>query len=109
MPTELGKDCALTFFYELLHDANEPRTIGNMNSVPEKIIRNGPATIVFWKDGTKTIVKHDGTGDDSTYTAFCAAVAKKIFRTNTQIKKVIKTTLCDQNKGDKDECQQGNN
>ena len=23
---------------------------------------NGPATIVFWKDGTKTVVKHDGKG-----------------------------------------------
>lgn len=27
---------------------------------PKRIIRNGPATIVFWKDGTKTVVKcHD--------------------------------------------------
>lgn len=29
-------------------------------ATPLRVIRNGPATIVFWKDGTKTVVKcHD--------------------------------------------------
>lgn len=29
-------------------------------ATPERVVRNGPATIVFWKDGTKTVVKcHD--------------------------------------------------
>lgn len=32
--------------------------IGSKNSItPTKIIFNGPATIVFWDDGTKTVVK----------------------------------------------------
>lgn len=33
----------------------------NLPSMVEKIVYNGPATIVFWKDGTKTVVKcHEG-------------------------------------------------
>lgn len=48
------------------------------------------ATVVFWKDGTKTIVKcPEGTPYDE-YTAFCAAVAKKFYGTNSAIKRVIK-------------------
>ena len=29
---------------------------------PKEIRFNGPATIIFWEDGTKTVVKHDGKG-----------------------------------------------
>lgn len=48
------------------------------------------ATVVFWKDGTKTIVKcPEGTPYDE-YTAFCVAVAKKFYGTNSAIKRVIK-------------------
>lgn len=31
--------------------------IWNQTPVPEKVIFNDPATIVYWKDGTKTVVK----------------------------------------------------
>lgn len=48
------------------------------------------ATVVFWKDGTKTIVKcPEGTPYDE-YTAFCVAVTKKFYGTNSAIKRVIK-------------------
>ncbi len=48
------------------------------------------ATVVFWKDGTKTIVKcPEGTPYDE-YTAFCVAVAKKFYGTNSAVKRVIK-------------------
>lgn len=59
--------------------------------VPNKILKSGNATIVFWNDGTKTIVKlpEGDTPDD--YAAFTAALAKKVFGTNTQVKKIIKT------------------
>ena len=57
---------------------------------PRKIIYNNKATIVFWKDGTKTIVKRsEGTKDDK-YAAFCSALAKKIFDTNSNLKRCIK-------------------
>jgi hypothetical protein len=56
---------------------------------PKKIIRNGPATVVFWPDNTKTVVKCSDGDKDSTYTAFCAALAQKIFGSNSKIKKMV--------------------
>ena len=50
----------------------------------KKIIFNGPATIVFWTDGTKTIVRYNDeteTIDDREKAVF-AACAKKLLGTN---------------------------
>lgn len=54
-----------------------------------QIIFSGPKTIVIWSDGSKTIVScsKDDTYDD--YIGFCAAVAKKMFGSTSQVKKVI--------------------
>ena len=67
---------------------------------PKKIIVNGPATIVIWEDGSKTVVKkevglHVGylsrVGEDNfAYYGFLAALAKKIFGNNSHLKRVIK-------------------
>ena len=59
--------------------------------IPERILKSGTATIVFWKDGTKTIVKlpEGDTPDD--YSAFTAALAKKVFGSNSKVKKVMRT------------------
>lgn len=40
---------------------------------------NGPATIVFWKDGTKTVVKFDGEGAKSKKLAILYAFIRKIY------------------------------
>ena len=57
---------------------------------PRKIIYSGDCTIVFWYDGTKTIVRRSkGTKDDK-HSAFCAALAKKVFNTNSELKRKIK-------------------
>ena len=40
---------------------------------------NGPATIVFWKDGTKTVVKHDGKGRKDKRQAVLYAFIRKIY------------------------------
>lgn len=40
---------------------------------------NGPATIVFWKDGTKTVVKHDGKGRKDKRLAVLYAFIRKIY------------------------------
>ena len=57
----------------------------------KKIIFSGPKTIVLWSDGTKTIVSmsKDETNFDPE-AAFCAAYAKKMFGTNSKIKRIIK-------------------
>lgn len=57
---------------------------------PKKIIRNGPATIVMWPDNTKTVVKRAEGEEDNTYSAFCAALAIKIFGSNSKVKKTVK-------------------
>lgn len=57
---------------------------------PKRIIRNGPATIVFWADDTKTIVKCAPDEEDNAYAAFTAALAIKIFGSNSGLKKLIK-------------------
>lgn len=40
---------------------------------------NGPATVVFWKDGTKTVVKHDGNGRKDKKMAVLYAFIRKIY------------------------------
>ena len=58
---------------------------------PQKIIYSGNRTIVFWNDGTKTIVKVAKGQEFDEYLGFIAAYAKKMFGTNTKIKKLIKS------------------
>ena len=56
---------------------------------PERVIFSGPKTIVFWLDGTKTIVSlMDGEEHDE-YAAFCAAVVKKMFGQTHKAKKFL--------------------
>lgn len=61
--------------------------------IPTKIIYNGPATIVFWMDGTKTIVKRSKKEKDNKYNAFCAALAKKIYGTNSNVNRIVKSGI----------------
>ena len=65
----------------------------NLRAISElavkKIISNGPATIVFWNDGTKTIVKRDNYDEDDLYDAVANALAKKIFGSTSKFHKTI--------------------
>lgn len=60
---------------------------------PVKIIYNGPATIVFWADGTKTVVKRAKKEKDNKYNAFCAALAKKLFGNNSRVNAIVKSGI----------------
>ena len=58
----------------------------------KQVIFSGPKTIVFWLDGTKTIVSC-GEGDhNDPYAGFCAAVTKRVFGSTSQAKKVLART-----------------
>lgn len=57
---------------------------------PRRIIHNGFATIVFWNDGTKTVVKCAEDDEPDAYMAFCAAYCKKVFGSNSHLKRAIK-------------------
>ena len=60
---------------------------------PKRIIKNGIATIVFWNDGTKTIVKCAADDEPDDYMAFCAAYCKKVFGSNSWLKRTIKKAV----------------
>lgn len=64
----------------------------NCNSLyprPVKIIYNPPATIVLWTDGTKTVVKCCEEDEYNEYYGFLCALGKKMFGTNSHLKKLI--------------------
>lgn len=60
--------------------------------VIKKIIANGPATIIFWVDGTKTIVKYRkvGKSKNDRYVAIVWAIAKKLAGSRNQLENYIR-------------------
>lgn len=56
----------------------------------KKIIFNNPATVVFWKDGTKTVVKCMEGQPFSEYYGFLCALGKKIYGSNSKLSNIIK-------------------
>ena len=58
---------------------------------PKRIIFNKPATVVFWKDGTKTVVKCAKGEKWNEYNAFCAALAIKVFGSNSRVQKIVRS------------------
>lgn len=69
-----------------------------------KIIFNPPATIVFWEDGTKTVVKCAAEDEFNEYYGFLAALGKKVYESYRQIKELIdkKAERHENKKGEKD-------
>lgn len=59
----------------------------------KQILVSGPCTIVFWGDGTKTMVRCKECTPFNPYNAFTAALAKKIYKTNSQVNKILDRKL----------------
>lgn len=59
---------------------------------PKRLVRNGRAMVVFWDDGTKTIVKRAEDEEDNNYEAFTAALAIKIFGSNSAVHRIVNKT-----------------
>ena len=57
----------------------------------DRIIFNDPATIVFWKDGTKTVVKCQNGQTFNPYFGLCAAIAKKLYGSNSMLNRIVDT------------------
>lgn len=55
-----------------------------------KVVFNRPATIVFWDDGTKTIVKCDGEDIYSEEVGIAMCIAKKALGNKSNYNNVIK-------------------
>lgn len=64
--------------------------------IPERILKSGNRTIVFWGDGDKTIVKKAKDEPDNIYAAFTAALAIKVFGSNSKLQRMIKKKLREQ-------------
>ncbi len=67
---------------------------------PTKIIYSGRKTIVFWNDGTKTMVTRNPEDQFDVYTAFCAALAKKMFNSTNAAKIMVDKLSVFQNSRD---------
>ena len=82
--------------------ATETKNFYSLNV--SKIIFNPPATIVFWEDGTKTVVKCAAEDEFNEYYGLLAALGKKVYESNSQIKKLIdkKAEWHENKKGEKD-------
>ena len=65
-----------------------------------RILQSGNRTIVFWGDGTKTIVKRAEDELNSPYVAFTAALAVKTYGSNSQVKRIVDRKLEVQEKVD---------
>lgn len=64
--------------------------------VIDKVIFNPPATIVFWKDGTKTVVKCKEGEEFSEWAGIALCLAKKLYGPNFH--KIFKTHCSDPEK-----------
>lgn len=56
---------------------------------PQKILKVGRVTVVFWNDSTSTAVRCGENEISDDYTAFCAALGKKIFGCNSALKRAF--------------------
>ena len=80
-----GQLSSKTVFEKLFwnHNPDEPfiKLNSNKKAIPElkELVFNDPATIIFWEDGTKTIVKTQNGEPFDKEKGFCMAVVKKLF------------------------------
>ena len=66
------------------------KSFGNKLTV-KSIKYSGKYTTVTWNDDTKTRVSCGKNEQQSRYSAFCSALAIKVFGTNSQVKKIVET------------------
>lgn len=59
----------------------------------KRVIFNGPATIVFWNDGTKTIVKCQEGDSFDKEKGIALCIAKKVLGNQSNFNNVIKTWI----------------
>lgn len=63
----------------------------------KKLIYHGPATIVYWADGEKTVVKCMDADTFDPMAGFCAALAKKVYGSTGTVKQIIENNWKEKN------------
>ena len=77
--------------HSLFNPVDFKYTVSSVKELPfiDKIIFNNPATIVFWCDGTKTVVKCMKNQEFNAYYGVACAIMKKYFGNNSRAKAFI--------------------
>lgn len=73
-----------------LMDVIRPRTMPFKNPEIKSVIFNNPATIILWKDGTKTVVKRQPGDHYNEKIGFLLCVAKKYFGNTGKYNNIIR-------------------
>lgn len=82
----------IDFEIQLDKAAHISKPVFNMPKI-ENVVFNNPATIVFWSDGSKTIVKCQAKNGDtySKETGLAMAIAKKAYGNKGNFNDIFKT------------------
>lgn len=83
----------------MIDDLTREDDIPSAYFVIDKVIFNPPATIVFWKDGTKTVVKCKEGEEFSEWAGIALCLAKKMYGPNFH--KIFKSHCSDPDKIEK--------
>ena len=84
---------AIRYYYDDLETVeNDLESIELRVDIPgmiDRVIFNDPATIIYWKDGSKTVVKRSEDDIWDPEKGFCMAIIKKLYGRTSFIKKFI--------------------
>ena len=87
----IGIDDTFSHDYHFEYGADEAEDDEDEIAIwPERIVKSGRATIVFWEDGTKTVVKRSPDEPDNDYNAFLAALGIRVYGSNSALKRIIR-------------------
>ena len=95
IPMHCSADSDVAMFHNALVEAYDSVSRGTLGkfaegrrlATPKRIIRNGPALIVFWNDGTKTVVKCHNEGFDGEK-GLAMALARRLWNRSRTVKYV---------------------
>ena len=76
-------------------DGNAVQTLNGPCPKPKKVVYNeeAGAMVVIWMDGQKTIVRPTEDEDVNPYDAFCAAYCKRVFGSNSALKRELEKVM----------------
>lgn len=89
----------------VIHDERAVRSAigGEFKLTPKKVIFNGPATVVMWQDGTKTVVKKTENDTDDREKAIMFAIIKKACGSRGNMNRYLKLFKEDKSNEEKKE------
>ena len=86
-------DAVMSAFASPENAKKQPEKPKTASWKPARIAQSGPVTRVIWEDGEQTVVKlcPEDRAQDSVYVAFCIALAKRLYGTNSALHRAVDT------------------